>query len=295
MDESITALAKSEVAIPIENCCARAFLSALIHSAGSIVISEGRVGIEATSTNARLLRAAAKLFFGLYGVRGSIKGKTLSVDCGAVDILCDLGILDSENTSIVRGIKEEIIEKPCCRQSYLKGVFMGTGTVFAPKKGGYQLEFSLTDLEFADAFSSLLFDEGILARIRLKKGKPVVYVKAIESVSDFLALVGAGGAVVHINSLAAERQMRGIANRNENCDLANIEKTVNASMNLIGKLNDVLDKIEDKELKKTAEARIANPDATYAQLAAILGISKSGLAHRLKKLCLIADSDRKPT
>lgn len=289
MDETITAMAKSEVAIPIESCCARAFLSALVHSAGSIIISDRGIKIEVISNNARLLRAATKLFFECFGVRASVKGKVLSVDYGARDILCELGILDPEEAGIERGIKEEIVKKPCCKQSYLKGVFMGTGTVFALKKGGYHLEFALTDIEFADAFASLLYEEGILARIRIKKDKPMVYVKAMDSVSDFLALVGAGGAVVRINSLAAERQMRGIANRNENCDLANIEKTVNASMSLIGKLEGITDKIEDRELRETAEVRIANPDATYAQLASILGISKSGLAHRLKKLKELAE------
>lgn len=285
MEKNITMMAKDEVSVPNDKpCCARAFLSALVHSSGSVIISEGKVRTEVFSSYPRVLRAAKKLLYTLYGIRCVIEKKTLSVADGALELLFELGIIGREDTAIVRGIKEEIIADECCKYSYCKGVFLATGTVYAPKKGGYHLEMRLGDLEFADSFSSLLFELGLTPRIRIKNDKPAVYVKSMEGVSDFLALVGAGGAVLALNNVAAERQMREIANRSENCDLANIERTVSASMKLVSRLEGILDKIEDKTLADTARARIKFPDSTYAELAGILGISKSGLAHRLKKL-----------
>lgn len=285
-------MAKREVAIPLEPCCAKAFLSGLVHSIGSIIVSEDGLGLEIASNNARLLRAGAKLFYEIFGIRAAIKDKVLTVSSErALPLLIELGILRSgDEVEIERELPSELIEKRCCKQNYCKGVFMGSGTVIAPSGGGYHLEFSLSDPEFASAFSKLLKSFGFPAKVRLKNGKPSVYVKSVDAVCDVLALVGASGAVLHLNNLAAERQMRQIANRNENCDLANIEKTVKAATSLTNKLSGITDKIKDKELKRTAELRLAHPEATYAELANLLGISKSGLAHRLRKLEEFAES-----
>lgn len=289
--ESITAMAKKEVNIPLEPCCSKAFLSALLHSSGSIVFSEGGLKAEIESKNARLLRAASKLFYELFAMRTEINGQRLTISSAfAIDVLEKLGILrNDDGLRIERGIARELTESDCCKRSYLKGIFLSSGTVIALSSGGYHLEFLLTDGEFAEQITDMLHEFGLPAKSRLKKDKYSVYLKAVDDVCDFLALMGASVAVLHLNNIVAERQMRKIANRNENCDLANIEKTVKASTELIGKLRGIVDKIDNLALRRTAELRISHPEATYAELARLAGISKSGLTHRLHKLEELAE------
>ncbi|MBQ1416956.1 MAG: DNA-binding protein WhiA, partial [Selenomonas sp.] len=45
------------------------------------------------------------------------------------------------------------------------------------------------------------------------------------------------------------------------------------------------------KVKAAAQARLDNPDASLAELAEILGISKSGLNHRMRKLRELAGSN----
>jgi cell division protein WhiA len=44
-----------------------------------------------------------------------------------------------------------------------------------------------------------------------------------------------------------------------------------------------------EQLREVAEARLANPDATLSELAKILGIGKSGINHRLRKLAKLVE------
>ena len=84
--------------------------------------------------------------------------------------------------------------------------------------------------------------------------------------------------------------MRNNANRAANCDTGNIAKQVRASNAQIKKIDDLIKSGEIKKLSRklqeTALARVENPNATYEELAEILGITKSGVVNRLKKICI---------
>jgi DNA-binding protein WhiA len=82
--------------------------------------------------------------------------------------------------------------------------------------------------------------------------------------------------------------MRNQANRAANCDTGNLVKQINASDKQIKIISGLIERGEikdfSKKLQETAYARVNNPDATYEQLAELLGITKSGLVHRLQKI-----------
>ena len=82
--------------------------------------------------------------------------------------------------------------------------------------------------------------------------------------------------------------MRNNANRATNCDSGNIAKQVRASGTQVKKITDLINSGEirtlSKKLQETALARVANPDATYEELAELLGITKSGVVNRIKVL-----------
>ena len=78
-----------------------------------------------------------------------------------------------------------------------------------------------------------------------------------------------------------------------NAENANLDKTVEAAQRQIEAIkileqNTGLDKLPPS-LKETAEMRLEYPEASLVELAALLGIGKSGVNHRLRKLIQMAD------
>lgn len=183
---------------------------------------------------------------------------------------------------------------------YVRGVFLGCGSLSTPnadsadkhRSGGYHLEFSFNGNDAASDLCGILGEFGIYANVTLRAEKFVVYVKGGESVSDCLALVGAEKTVLKLNETMAVLAVKGNVTRRNNCDLANMNRAIDASIGIIGAI-DTIDKrvglkTLDAKLYDAAVARRDNPDASIGSLAEIMGISKSGLKHRLDKIAEIA-------
>ena len=118
----------------------------------------------------------------------------------------------------------------------------------------------------------------------MRKSRAVVYAKDSEKISDCLALMGAGKAVLAFNSLLAERQMSEHLNRQQNCDMHNIDKQIDTGLRQCEFLRALEPDDLSPVLRETAAARLAHPDFSYEQLAQATGVSKSGLKNRLRRL-----------
>ncbi len=180
-----------------------------------------------------------------------------------------------------------------CRRAFLRGVFLACGTVSNPASS-YHLEILLPDDASAQDMEDLLSLEGFPARRSMRRGNPILYYKGTEQVSDFLVALGAQNAALVLMNETIRKDLRNRANRERNCDAANINKTVDASNEQIrlitllrqsGKLSQL-----PQELQTTAALRCEHPEATLAALAALHNppITKSGVNHRLQKLEKIA-------
>ena len=84
-------------------------------------------------------------------------------------------------------------------------------------------------------------------------------------------------------------------NRIVNCETANLNKTINASIEQIEaikklKTNKKFEKLDDS-LKEIAELRLQNPNASLIELGKLLKqpVGKSGVNYRLKKIMEIAN------
>jgi DNA-binding protein WhiA len=80
------------------------------------------------------------------------------------------------------------------------------------------------------------------------------------------------------------------ANRQTNCDTANISKQISASERQIKLFKNLDTSKLSKKLQATIKMRIEHPDASYSELAELLGISKSGLVNRFRILLGSRDS-----
>ena len=128
----------------------------------------------------------------------------------------------------------------------------------------------------------------------VKQNQYSIYIKEGEQISNFLALIGANKAVLHFEDIRIQKEMRGKINRLVNCETANLNKTINASIEQIEAINKLKQKGEfnklDDNLKEIANLRLEHPNVSLIDLGKMLRvpIGKSGVNYRLKKIVQIS-------
>ena len=111
-----------------------------------------------------------------------------------------------------------------------------------------------------------------------------------------LALMGAGGSVLKMESIRVKRQTRLRATRAANCDEHNSDRMVDAALKQAAACRDISLKMGlfnlPPALQAMARARMENPDLSLEELGAGMDppISKSAVNHRLRRLMEIAQN-----
>ena len=191
-------------------------------------------------------------------------------------------------------LTDQIGKKEEEKRAFIRGLFMGAGSVNNPENK-YHLEIIVANEEILWMVKELLENLGIHIKILQTKQKNSLYLKEGEEISRFLALIGANKAVMQFEDIRVQREMRGKVNRIVNCESANLNKTINASIEQIAairklKQNGKFNKL-DENLKEIANLRLENPDMPLSELGKLLKnpIGKSGVNYRLKKIMEIAN------
>lgn len=203
-------------------------------------------------------------------------------------------IYQAENIS--GGIpREGGIPFSCCRASFVRGAFLGGGSVTDPQKG-YHMEFNTKSAKQALRLRELLAKDGFTAKITSRKGYSVVYVKGSEEIADIIGYMGAANLAFEMFNIQAEKEMRNSVNRRVNCENANTNKAAVASSRhlfAIKKIRDAKkwDKLPDV-LKEIARLREEYPEDSLKELGERTDppIGKSGVNHRLNRIVDFAES-----
>jgi cell division protein WhiA len=119
-----------------------------------------------------------------------------------------------------------------------------------------------------------------------------VYLKGQEQIAGLLRLVGANRALLDFETSRVSREVRNRLNRLLYAEEANLARTVKAAdrqLQAIGRLeaNGDLELLPDG-LREAAAQRRRQPDADLDTLASSLGISRSAMNHRLRRLIELA-------
>jgi len=123
-----------------------------------------------------------------------------------------------------------------------------------------------------------------------RKNRYLLYIKDSTQIEDFFAVIGANRLAFDLMNSKIVREVRGDANRQMNCDMANIKKTLSAAgkhIEIIGELKNSGAIIRlPADLRETADLRFENTQASMADLGLLHNppISKSGVKHRLDKI-----------
>lgn len=275
-------------------CCKRSELAALVcfaasHRRGVLkfnienknIADRIRALVQEVTLTDRVCLQAPKKDGGWYTV--SVEGED------AKSLLRAVGVKDTLEPNDLR------LDIECCAASFLRGAFLGGGSVADPEKN-YHIEFVTTNPKVADFLTELLAACGYIAGLAVRKNHFVVYMKDSEAIAELLGRIGAGMTMMDFYNIKIEREVRNRVNRQMNCDSANLTKTMNAAQRQIA----AIQKIEriiglealPPQLAEMAAVRMENPELSLQELAATLSppIGKSGANHRLAKLLEIADS-----
>ena len=176
----------------------------------------------------------------------------------------------------------------------VKGLYLGAGSINNPENK-YHLEVGIAKKNDAEKVIVYLQMFGIKSNIIEKNNQYAIYIKDGEEISKFLALLGANKSVLKFEEIRVQREMNNKINRIVNCETANLNKTIIASIEQIEAIRKLKDngdfKKLDEPLQEIAELRIQNPNASLVELGKMLKnpVGKSGVNYRLKKIMEIAN------
>ncbi len=288
-----------------QECCLVAELAALMRMGGTAVIGgNNALGINFTTENAAVARKVLTLVKRGFSLATEVvvsrarrlkKANSYQVKVPpsplVTGVLAELGVLRGEVISAGRDMA--LLRKGCCRRAYLRGAFLGGGSVSRPE-GEYHLELVTGNPDFAKTLVRLLKSFRLPARLTERKQDYVVYLKDGDAITSLLRISGAHNALFAFENVRVVKDMRNQVNRLVNCETANLQKTVNAAVRQVESIKLVAARMGlaklPRSLRAAAELRLAYPEATLRELVDLADgqVGKSGMNHRLRKLEQIA-------
>ncbi len=283
-----------------KNCCIRAALVGMLLYGGELDHDRIQFNTENEDVLEVYLTLCGRYGFAPVITKGTEKiARYTATYTGyqkVLPILCDLGFMDRKTGVISYCIASVFGEKPCCRRALIRGAFLAGGTVIDPKKH-YNLELVTNHKSVCDEMKQLLMEEQFIVKDVNRKGKQVLYLKNSEAISDFLSYLGAFKAQMELLNVKIVKEIRNDFNRTANSETANLEKTINASVQQV-KAIELLQKKGlfheiPEDLQEIALLRLAHKEMSLGELGALMQppLSKSGVNHRMKRILELAKKE----
>ncbi|OUQ15246.1 DNA-binding protein WhiA [Lachnoclostridium sp. An14] len=196
-----------------------------------------------------------------------------------------------EDLSVVRSV---VTQQACCRRAFLRGAFLASGSISDPERF-YHFEIVCAAEAKARQLKEIMGTFGLDGKIVLRKRYYVVYIKEGSQIVDVLNVMEAPVSLMELENIRILKEMRNSVNRQVNCETANINKTVAASVKQIRDIEYIRDTMGfeslPENLEEMAQVRLLKPDATLKELGEALDppVGKSGVNHRLRRLSEIAE------
>jgi cell division protein WhiA len=293
---------------PERECDRLAELSALFHSAGSLHLrGKGEWGLHLDLASA----AAARRAFSLLraeGIRSEIRTyRRRAFDRAtryqlhvegtdhALGVLVAAGVLDKSHAPLERPPRR-VVGRACCRGAYLRGAFLGGGSLSVPASP--HLELRTASLQSATLLREIAAAHELALGVVERDSHAAAYAKSWEGIESLLALAGATEAVLALEERAVVAATREQANRLANADHANLVRTSRASQSQLQaverlRAEGVLERLPSA-LREAADLRRRHPTASLRELAARTDppASKAAVHRRLRRLEELAGAGR---
>ena len=301
-----------------KKCCMLAEIAGFLRVSSSIRLAGGgKFSILASTENAAIARHYKKLIEDYFnndvalGVGDSQKpGKSKSKGHNRYYLIIDPDekssqILRETGMMLVRegndyfsdGVYAPIVKSKCCKKSFVRGLFLGCGTMSDPKKG-YHLEFVFNSEQLAGDVKKLIGTfVDLSANITKRKDDYIVYLKKAQYISDMLGILGADDAVLAFEEVRMNKSLITETQRMLNCDNANMDRALSASEEQIRwiKIIQERDGLEwlPAPLREVAELRLREPEASLTDIGEALTppIKKPAVSKRFAKIKQLANGD----
>ena len=188
-----------------------------------------------------------------------------------------------------RTVPRHPMTRQCCRKAFLRGAFLGAGTVTNPEKS-YHFEWKADDSHLPQVLGKLLEKCDLPFHTYERSGQQIVYLKGAQQIADVLALMGAGQGVMDLENTRIRKQLRAAAIRAANCDEHNGERMLDAAQ----KQTEAIRQLSLKQglftlppaLQELARLRLDHPELSLKELGEMLDppVGKSGINHRMRRL-----------
>lgn len=289
--------------------CDIAEIAGFINTCGEASLRAGRLGVVIQTENPAVAKKYFKLIKKTFQTNCDVSIKrsaqfkrsrlytvTASDQTACERILLATGLMTVESSEfrLMRSVNPMVVKSTCCKRAYLRGAFVSGGSQSDPEKS-YHLEFINTNEALSRSLLEIIGFFGLKAKMILRKGYYVVYLKEGESIVDLLNILGAHVSLMDLENVRIIKNVRNNVNRAVNCETANLSKTVDASARQVEDINFIfeskgMDSLS-KQLKDVALVRLQYPEASLKELGVMLSpkVGKSGVNHRLRKISVIAD------
>ena len=274
-------------------------LEAMLRFGGEIIISRP-MKLSFTCNNMGVVRRLVKLCKMFYDIEYDIESRVINrfdnhtvftcvITNDADKIIRDVNMLGTESD-----IRQSIIGNEEWMIAYLRGAFLVRGSVNDPMSKNSHLEI-ITNNENEIMFIQKLMNSFELnARITKRKNYLVAYIKAKDSIGDFLYRIGASQAMNYYENAIITKEIKANAKRAINLDIANQDKTNSAAYEQLKHIqyleyNYNLEKLDSKILM-VMKVRKDHPESSLTQLLDVIhdeydpNLTKSGLNHRFRKI-----------
>lgn len=300
----------SKISNKNKECCKLSELAGYLITNCNIARSNGDFVLKMTTESESAIRRVYNAFRSLYDVtpitniEKKIEGRDTLLELVVQDksdlqkIFSNSCINIDVNLHIVIDTNNKIKDNECCMRSFMRGVFMGGGSVSDPKASSNHLEIVLNNEQNANFINSVLINMGISAKVMKRKKAVVIYIKDAETISEFLIMIGANKSIIEFEDARALKEYKNYSNRIDNCETANWDKTAKAASM---QQKDIIDikkaKMFEKlplKLRQIANLRLNYPMAGLEEIGEMLDpkLSKAGVSHRFKKINEIAEEIR---
>lgn len=291
---------KELVSIPVNRDEMLAELSAFLDMAVDIIIRDRKRVLTFKTNNPATAQRFIKLIKTLYQADVNlITKKEVSLsqkDSIIIEVISEVDKIINEHDLLGDTIaaSELITQEPSAKKAYIRSAFLVSGSINHPKTAEYHMEIYSEDADHIVFIQSLINYFGLNAKITKRRKGYIAYLKEAAAISDFIQLMGAINAVFQFEDVRIKRDFNNSINRVINCEIANQQKTIEASAEQIKDIEFILSRLSknfiDDKMQETIDLRLKYPDASLRELteryAEMYGkkITRSGLNHRIKKI-----------
>ena len=190
-------------------------------------------------------------------------------------------------TEFLKLEKEKVAKDDNLYSSYLRGIFLASGYIKSPDKE-YSMDFFIETEESAKKLYDILIQHGKRAFITVKKNKHLVYLRNSEDIMDVLVSVKAMKTFFDYEDVTVVKDLKNKTIRSMNWELANETKAIGTAQKQVKMIRYIERTIGLEELtkvlKEVADVRLENPELSLVEIAEIIGITKSGVRNRFRRI-----------